>query len=145
MRTAYHTVCALIFVWFNVCILADQQPSANVSSTKIWVSMNTHETILMVSQMMTSCIENSIHDNFYIHQQQTPFSCFASSFATVHFVLVGCGACIPSLSVPKRGSVSDLENNRLIVSHSMAALLPLSKKQPVQPFHISRFPRSGYE
>ena len=43
-------------------------------------------------------------------RRQTPFSRLASSFAIVRFVLACCGVCIPSLSVPKRGSVSDLEN-----------------------------------
>ena len=36
----------------------------------------------------------------------------------MHFVLAGCGVCIPSFSVPKHSNVSDLEK---VVSHLIAA------------------------
>ena len=41
-----------------------------------------------------------------------------NSFATMRFVLAGCGVCIPSFSVCKHGSMPDLEK---VVLHSMVA------------------------
>ena len=67
--------------------------------------MDTHST--MASLMMTSRLEKWCW--LFLHHQQTPFSYLTTSFATVCFVLAGCGVCIPLLLVPKRGSVSNLE------------------------------------
>ena len=75
------------------------------------VSLDTHGT--MAGQIMTSCIENCL-DSFYSPGKLHSFTSLVLSF--VLLIFAGCRVCIPSFSVPKRGSMSDLEK---VVPHSI--------------------------
>ena len=60
-----------------------------------------------------------------VHLWQTLFFGLASSFVIERFLLAGCGLCSP-FSVPKRGSVADLER---VVLRSMVVATRKAKMQ----------------